>query len=684
MIANCFFYIKLIEKSNILWKYVNKKTGKSYEIDVPVFEIEEKDTYAKLKNIKEIQRKELLNGCIKYTFSGDFISTPGLSLEIVFHIAEDNPVVRFQYRLRSKKDRFLTKAGGKDNLKYTGLDYSNFKEIKEVQFSQFREDIHSYTLNKNTIKQESFTNGKKVMGPMLIAGNENNTLLLAYEHGSQVPDTYINFQLKKSRKVVLTAVKGNYFNTQPIGPGNEYETIWLQFAAVEGDEKYLAESYRSFVLKNMSVNLESRQPYIFYNTWNYQERNKWWNNKTFLDSMTEERILKEIDVAYKIGVDVFVIDTGWYKKTGDWQVNNRRFFKNLKNVKEKLDQYEMKLGLWFDPTAAAISSKILKEHEDCIITRGGEKPTPRPIWETEKSYEMCLVSRYRDAFANELIRLAKEVGVTYFKWDAIGQYGCDDPGHWHGNKNNSREERASCYSFELIKSMNKIVDKVCKACPEAIVDFDITEAGRAVGLGFLSSGKYFLINNGPYYANYDIPISSEQWSNMLVYPGSARTWNCRKPLTYDKWIPSILFLTHYLPDDPFASQLINIASLILGQNGIWGDLLNISSEGVKLFRNTISKYKKVRKDITESYPVREGPISGSPEIHEKISSQTGKGVIVIFATRGGVYHYISHNKVKSNYAIIGDGVKVAFDGNQRAILQINFDRPGAKIIFFGV
>ena len=119
---------------------------------------------------------------------------------------------------------------------------------------------------------------------------------------------------------------------------------------------------------------------------------------------------------------------------------------------------------------------------------------------------MCMVSGYADAFADELIRLAKEIGVTYFKWDAIAQYGCNDPHHNHGDESNTPQERSDSYGFQLVQYMSRVADKVAAAVPGAIVDFDVTEGGRAMGLAFLSSGKYFLINNGPYYQNYDIPI----------------------------------------------------------------------------------------------------------------------------------------------------------------------------------
>jgi len=46
-----------------------------------------------------------------------------------------------------------------------------------------------------------------------------------------------------------------------------------------------------------------------------------------------------------------------------------------------------------------------------------------------------------------------------------------------------------------------------------------------MGLAFLSSGKYFLMNNGPYYQNYDLPIDLTRTnSNLFFNQGQARTW----------------------------------------------------------------------------------------------------------------------------------------------------------------
>ncbi|HTZ60592.1 MAG TPA: alpha-galactosidase [Acidobacteriaceae bacterium] len=626
----------------------------------------------------------LKNGATEYWFTGPLAQDVHLKLQIQFQVNDETPVIRFRYTLKSDQARRMTTPGGAQSLTYLQTSLRDLPDVKEVSLSNFAQLTHSYTLAEQAIDNRYFEDRGSFMGPILAAGDGRRSFLLAYEHGSQVPDAFLQYQLSPNRDVRLVAVKGNYLSGQTIDDGHSWQSVWMETAATEGSIDELASTYRRFVLKYMAQNTATRIPYIFYNTWNFQERNKWWNGKPYLESMNEERMLKEIDVAHRMGIDVFVLDTGWYEKTGDWTVSRQRFPDGLKTVKQKLDSYGMKLGLWFGPTTAAVSSRVVREHPEWRRSWNGEVAQPQEVWETEKSYKMCMVSGYADAFADELIRLAREVGVTYFKWDAIAQYGCNDPHHNHGGENNTPQERSDSYAFQLVQYMSHVADKVAAAVPGAIVDFDVTEAGRSVGLAFLSSGKYFLINNGPYYQNYDIPIDLKRTnSNLFFYQGQARTWIARTPLTFDKWIPSTLFLTHYFPDDPQQWQEVDVASLILGQDGIWGDLLNISDSGVAFFASALGRFKRVRDDITESDPVVTGIVSASPEIHEKISASTGRGAVVIFATERGTYRYITRHKVAPKHWA-SEGVAVSSDPAGRARIEANFDRPGAKILFFGV
>jgi hypothetical protein len=94
--------------------------------------------------------------------------------------------------------------------------------------------------------------------------------------------------------------------------------------------------------------------------------------------------------------------------------------------------------------------------------------------------------------------------------------------------------------------------------------------------------------------------------------------------------------------------------LILGQNGIWGDLLRISGEGTAYIGQMISAYKKVRDDITAAYPVTFGVPSGGFEIHEKINAANGRGAVAAFSSCGGVFSYHTANAVSPDTAVDGN------------------------------
>lgn len=685
IVENALVKVSVGNTKHSLWEYSISKTGKIYNFQAPEFEIDGRLCPAVLASVKLTGIPEKLkNGVTEYTIEGNLKEIPDIILRTSFLVTENNPIIRFRYGLFSQVPHKLTKTNGHDHINYLKVSTNGPGKLKEIRFSEFNEMVHSFCLSERELGQQYFSDSISIMGPMVAGSDKSSSFLIAYEHGSQVPDKFLEYFLSPDKSITLKACKGNYYDGFVINKENYFQTIWFETGAVSGDENQLAATYRDFVLHYMSQNSESRKPYIFYNTWNYQERNRNWYKKPYLADMTFDRMMKEIEVAHNVGIEVFVIDAGWFEKTGDWTPSLKRFPDGLKKINKNLKDKGMKLGLWFNPTVAAVSSNMLKDHRDCVRTKNGKVGTPTPVWETEESYGMCLVSPYRDAFAAELIRLYKELGVTYFKWDAIGQYECDDPRHFHGNSNNTPQERMDSYAFEIGKSMSYVVDKLVKECPDAIVDFDITEGARSVGLGFLSSGKYFLINNGPYYFNYDIPFDREngQW-NIFFYPGPARTWICRTPLTFDKWIPSVLFLTHYLPDDPYENQSIAVGSLIMGQNGIWGDLLNISPEGVGFFHESLAYYKQVRDDITKATILRDGTVGGSPEVYEKVSKENGNGAIVLFSSHKGNYEYVSNCKPDQKYWSTR-GINVSFDKDGHAIIKVSFDNAEAKIIFFGV
>src|ERR1700761_8623615 len=525
--GNSLVRVRISGSSSDFWSIENHTSGKINRFGCPVFPLGGKSVAATLKEVRTGGAPERLkNGVTECSFAGPLVAIPSLLLRMTFRIAPDNPVVRFRYSLENHGTEAVTFEPADGPLIYLSTSLAKMGRVREIRLSDFNSMLHSDTVSEFNVPERWFTSALNVAGPILIGeGEDHEALLLAYEHGSQMPDTFLRFDLQPDRGGKLAAVKGNYLSGQAL---KVFDTVWME-AAVSPAER-VAGHFRASVRKYMEVEGESRRPYLLYNTWNFQERNKWWNGKGYFTSYNQERMLQEIDIAHRLGLEIFVMVSGWHGKTGDWEVHRERFPDGLKSVKARLDQHGMKLGLWFNPTMAAVSSKILAAYRPCISSWKGKLAEPGDVWGSEVSYPMCLVSEYADAYADTVIRVARETGARYFVWDAVAQYGCDSPDHWHGTSANSEEERSNSYAFQLPLQMVRIVDKVQRAYPEIVFDFDITETGRAMGLSFLTAGRFFLINNGPYLVDYDLPhFSDTESDNIFFYPGTARTWICRRP-----------------------------------------------------------------------------------------------------------------------------------------------------------
>ena len=659
----------------------------TYELIAPCFEIDGKQSGgAKWEFAGETGVRDLANGGRETSCLFRVKNLP-VALTLIIRSFPGSPFIRFRYTLESSQMVRLTKTSGKDNIVYSGLSHVGPVTVTELQFSQFDPLVHAFVPGFQIKTAADIEEGTVYPGPVTLLEGEDCCVLLAYEHGAEYPDSYLEFTASQARSVTalgMRARKGNYYSGQQIGPGHSFVSPWFHFATGKGSMAALLEQYRLFFLEYICENTESRKPYIFYNTWNNQERNKYYHHLPYLHSMNLEHTLAEIDIAARMGVDVFVIDTGWYIKTGDWVVNAEFFPDGLQKVKHKLQGYGMKLGLWFNPIVAAETSDMMQAHPEYRMNLNGKDSYWGKIWETEESWGMCLASGYSDHFIDKMVELNRTLGVTYFKWDAIGQYGCNSSLHHHGNEQNDPQERLDCYSFQMGLEMIRIVEEVHRQCPDVIVDFDITEGARFVGLGFLSVGKYFLMNNGPYYASFDIPAEVKHEPdtiNVFFFPGAARARVCRQGIRFDSFIPSILFLTHFLPDKPAKSQNNALASLMLGGNGIWGDLSALDEDDIGRFSQALRMYKQVSSHATGIGAKTTGFIGSSPEIYDKFDPAACKGLVCFFTRAEGTFVYYTDKISADQFHSVTGADEYELTVRGRLKLTVILESDDARVVF---
>ncbi|MCL2351876.1 MAG: alpha-galactosidase [Firmicutes bacterium] len=594
-------------------------------------------------------------------------------LLIRLQTADSTPFARIRYSLSGTG--VFAGTDGSERIRYGALE-TDFDALTEITLSEFDRIEHSFFPCERRFARDEAA-GRIFIGPVLLAEKAGASSVLAYEHGAQAPESFLHAVAEDSG-LALYSSSGNFYGGQPVG---EYMAPWIDIGLCAGDP---LPAFRRHIGKDILAGGRSREPYVFYNTWNYQERLKYWENRPYLSEMNEARMTAEIEAAHGMGIEVFVIDTGWFVNAGDWRADTARFPSGLGPIKERLDAYNMKLGLWFNPTLGTKSSAFAVKNPEYIMKTQGKDWYLDEVWEKEGCYCFCLASGFADLLIKKFIQLYNELGVTYFKLDGLGQHGCDGAGHLHGGAANGTDERLRCYAYRMGLELTRVAEEVSSACPEAIFDFDVTEGGRFVGLGFLGGGKFFSINNGPYFGCFDIPrkdVRTPDTINVFFYPGAARPQICRASSRFDRYVPAVCYLTHQLPDGDLPARENAAAALALGGNGIWGDLCALTDEQIGFWRDFLTDYKRVRGAAAEAYPAVTGKIGGSPEIHEKIDPKSGAGLVAVFTSGAGEFTHVTRKLEKMPAKVIGAD-EAEFLGNGRVRITVRLAADGARTVFF--
>ena len=103
--------------------------------------------------------------------------------------------------------------------------------------------------------------------------------------------------------------------------------------------------------------------------------NNW--EATYFDFNTE-KLLKIAEQASKLGIEMLVMDDGWFghrnedrTSLGDWQVNEQKLPGGLKPLVKQVNALGMKFGIWFEPEMISPDSDLYREHPDWAIAIPG-------------------------------------------------------------------------------------------------------------------------------------------------------------------------------------------------------------------------------------------------------------------------------------------------------------------------
>lgn len=155
--------------------------------------------------------------------------------------------------------------------------------------------------------------------------------------------------------------------------------------------------------------------------WKHKRRpiliNNW--EGTYFD-FTGDKLVSIAEEAAKLGVELFVMDDGWFGKRdsdnsglGDWYPNEEKLGCTLKELGERIEALGMKFGIWFEPECISEDSDLYRAHPDWAVQIPGRKPN------LSRNQLILDFSRedVQEYIIERLSAILDSAPISYVKWD---------------------------------------------------------------------------------------------------------------------------------------------------------------------------------------------------------------------------------------------------------------------------
>ena len=181
-------------------------------------------------------------------------------------------------------------------------------------------------------------------------------------------------------------------------------------------------TYSAAGIAQMSTNMHDFvNGHIIREDFRYSERpvviNNW--EATFFH-FNRRKILALARRAKKLGVEMLVLDDGWFGERnddnaglGDWVVNTKKLPGGITYLAKKITEMGMKFGLWFEPECVNPDSDLYRAHPEYAIAIPGRDPS---LGRNQLVLDLTR-PEVRDYIVDALDRVLSCAQISYVKWD---------------------------------------------------------------------------------------------------------------------------------------------------------------------------------------------------------------------------------------------------------------------------
>ena len=324
---------------------------------------------------------------------------------------------------------------------------------------------------------------------------------------------------------------------------------------------------------------------------------------------SHENMVKIADCLRGHGIDIMVMDAGWYAKGdggwsdcgGDWEPNVERLFpQGLKATADAIRSAGMKPGIWFEPETCAPGSDIFKQ-EDMLLKRRGV------VIDTDNRRFLDMRREEVQSYLRERVTgLLQRCGFEYIKVDyndCIG-VGCDDPDSLgEGLRQNMQG------TLRFLRDMRAAV-------PGLYIE-NCASGGHRLEPALMAATDMASFSDA--HECVEIPIIAANLHRMIL-PGQSQIW---------------AVLRH---TDSLRRINYSLINTFLGVMCLSGDVLTLSGAQWRKVDEGIAFYRAVRGIIRDGVSTFHGSVSASwrhPTGWQAVCRRAGEETLVVLHTFGG-------------------------------------------------
>lgn len=483
-----------------------------------------------------------------------------------------------------------------------------------------------------------------------ISGHTNSPYFIAFQNADENSGNVYFASLAYSGNFKVSASRDLYKNTRvligindfdfeySLHGGGVFETpkVFCGFTQGFGE---MSRQMSRFVIENVLPKQFNKKPLpVLYNAWEAVEFDVNCENQTALAERAAE-----------IGVELFVMDDGWFGKRnhdraglGDWFVNKDKFPNGLNELIKTVNRLGMDFGIWVEPEMVNADSDLFRSHPDWTYHYKTRKAN-------ELRNQLVLNMTRNDVqeyIFNVLDDLLSKHNIKYIKWDM------NRPFSETGAEN---LENPKMLWYLHTKAVYDIVDSLKHKHPDVAFESCASGGGRS-DLGALSHFDQVWTSD-----------NTDATDRMTIQKGFSKLHPIK---TMRAWVTDI---TWY--NKPASLDFrFNIA--MQGSLGIGGNLMKYSKADLEICKKNIAFYKKIRSIVQFGDLYRLLDFDEDEVLMNQYVNKDKTESVVFIAAKGTRFH---KKRIPLKFAGLDENKKYTFELN-----GMLYEKSGAYLNEIGI